>query len=211
MEQQFETKILKIQASAVRKGDAWTEAGREGIVGEVKVGTKNTTITSESGRRLAYIPSTTEVVVARDVETDESKEARFREARNQRVEDWYAEYEERRHTKAAFKKMDEILGNEGALVDGYRVGQFIAAQAEDKVEAKIYRSITVYKRRVAEGEDTKARDLIELVEMLADEAKDELVSIRALSRSTSVVDNIMEDAENAAKAEFARKHYFGWF
>lgn len=211
MEQQFEAHGLEIKVSAVRKEDAWSEAGREGIVGEVKVGTKNTTVTSMDGKRLAYIPNDTVVRVIRMVETEESKEARFREARNQRVEDWYASYEERRHTKAAFKKLDEMLGHEGALVDGFRMGQFIAAQAEDKVEAKVYRSITTYKRRLAEGEEVKARDLVEFVEMLADEAKDELLSIRALSRSTSVVDNIMEDADRAATADFARKHYFGWF
>lgn len=149
-------------------------------------------------------------------ETEASQNARYAAERrvrmNGKIADWFGRYQPRRATNKAHAKINEVLAHEGALVDGYLLGQLVEAQAADKVAARVHQGIEAFTLREAgRGPYAEVEDLFGMAEYMAEEFRRSVLQIRALSRSTSVLDNVMEDADRAAEAEYLRRYESTWF
>ena len=149
-------------------------------------------------------------------ESEASKAARYeadrRERLDARIRGWYDRYENRRHTnRIQAKIVERLAAHPGALIDDYLMGELIEAQADDKIEATVHHNISNYLDGSARGDFAEAPDLVAAVEIVANSYRDMALQFRGLSRSTSVMSNVMEDADRAAQAEFARTYDRRWF
>lgn len=206
MDKKFES--LTVEGKDLKAGDVLTK----GEIGKVMVKQAWTHFTYMSGETGKY--RNDEAVFIRR-ETEESKgariEAEHRARRNKLIREWFGTYQERSRTKAVQAKINDQLNRDGGLVDDWTVSQLLTAQAEDKVSARVHRAIRVFDEK---GADHPASDLVEVVELVAERFRNELISgMRGgMSRSTSIVHNAMEDADRAAQAGFLDGGSFGsWF
>ena len=218
MDKQYET--ITVKATEIRRNDFLLgrrgQGGGQPLVKKVEPKVKWVYVTDTNDKVWEFPKDQDNVMVMRETEASRMArvEADHREYRNEKIQKWFDKFESRRHTLAAQAKINEILSNEGALVDDWNMRGFIEAQASDKVEARVHHALEFYFRKQEEGESVAA-DLVEMVEKIADDVKDSLFSEynSGLSRSTSVVENVMEDADRAAKGRFAKEpfRFFGAF
>lgn len=194
-----ETIQLTVLAKDVQKGDIIVTAGKARTVGDLKVGRKNVELFDENAKSVFYAPLDSEVRVTREVETEESKTARLEESKNRLIQKDIERHQAGAYT-AAQKVANDIL--QYGKTDSFALTNLISFQATDQVWAEWIKAHN-YMTSEERGEERKSSSqALEL--FVAGKAKDVVrkASYGLLSRSTSVVSNVMEDAELAAWAEF---------
>lgn len=185
--------LTTIKVSALRAGDEFQ--GK--TVKEVKVGTKNATITTTEGKKIV-VPLTETALVIREERTPEADHAADIKYRTERAEQAIAKAQARFDT--AVKEMNEQLTKYGHA-DSFRMANFIQAQANNRVWSLVSKKAK---------EDNIS--VLEAADRVADYYRKRHYMIKSgISRSTSVVSNVMEDAENEAILEFLRDHETGWY
>lgn len=172
-----------------------------GTITEKKVGTKWVYLTVQgptSSHKGEFLRGT-EVKVLREKETKESQKARDRARRNRALQQWILG--RRGPLDRALEKFNANM----AAYDHADPESVLVAQADHKILARF--------AHAAEGNFTGAKDLVELRDAFVAELVEYLVSDlrhRALSRSTSVISNLLEDVEREATARFIEQHRRGW-
>lgn len=208
MDKQYETIVVK--ATEIRRGDRLMGRLGEPIAKKVDIKVKWVYVIDEDDKTWEFPKDQIAVLVMRETQASKTAriEAEHRTYRNEKIEQWVAKYEERSHTKKAQAKINEILSNEGALVDDWNMRGLIEAQAADKVAARVHHALEFFLSKQAEGEPV-AKDLVEMAEKIADDYKDKMFSgyNMGLSRSTSVVENVMVDADRQAEAAYVKDVY----
>lgn len=185
--------LTPIKVSALRAGDEFQ--GK--TVKEVKVGTKNATITTTDGKKIV-VPLTETALVVREERTPEAVHAADLKYREERAERAVAQAQDR--FDAAVKEMNEDLTKYGH-VDSIRMANLIQAQANNHVWSLVAKKAK---------EDNIS--MLEAADRVADYYRKRHYMIKSgLSRSSSVVKNVMEDAESEAILEFLRDHEAGWY
>lgn len=211
MDKQYET--ITIKATEIRRNDyllGRQSMGGQPLVTKVEAKVKWVYVTDTNDKVWEFPKDQENVLVMRETEASRNAriEADHREHRNEKIGKWFENFESRRHTLEAQAKINEILSNEGTLVGYFEMSNFIEAQAADRVEARVHHALEYYFRKVVDGEPV-ATDLVEMVEQIAFDFKDSLLSEynSGLSRSTSVVENVMADADRSAQARFAKEPF----
>lgn len=209
-----EIKFVTVLASLVHVGDIIaTGAERDTIVHSVKVGTKWVELRNNIGKLIMRVEAATELTVGREFETDESKAARERAFRNEAIRKSVAKKDVNSNTLKALAALTE-QAEKGYIADSFKTSALLAAQAEDKVADGFGAFVTNNVGRVNK-ETGEVIDETAAWEAYIEVLKERLLGrsydmTRGLSRSTSVVSNVMDDAEREATVEFVR-HGGGWF
>ena len=212
-EAEYRTEISKVELQDVKKGDTLVTGAQSPVnVHSVKVGTKWVELRDVIGKLILRAEVGTEVSVARDVETDESKERRLRARKNEMIRKAVAERDVNSAQKKALAVINKAV-EEGYIVSSFQTADLIAAQAEDKVYDRLGAYITNNVGR--ELEDGTVIDETAAYEAYRESLKERLLGsydlTRGLSRSTSVVSNLMDDAEREATVEFIRHGVLKWW
>ena len=212
-EAEYRTEISKVELQDVKKGDTLVTGAQSPVnVHSVKVGTKWVELRDVIGKLILRAEVGTEVSVARDVETDESKERRLRARKNEMIRKAVAERDVNSAQKKALAVINKAV-EEGYIVSSFQTADLIAAQAEDKVYDRLGAYITNNVGR--ELEDGTVIDETAAYEAYRESLKERLLGsydlTRGLSRSTSVVSNLMDDAEREATVEFIRHGILKWW
>lgn len=204
IERETRTELLTVKIEDVHKGDTFARADKERVVHAVKLGTKWVELRTEDGMLIIRQQVGTVVPVAREVETDESKARRQRALKNETIRKSLDKRETQHATKKATAKIQEKL-EKGYLIDSFTMSKLIAGQAEDKVYDLLAHRMESVGREL---EDGTIVDETFVYERFVEEMKERLIGgydlTRGLSRSTSVVSNVMDDAEREAIVEFIR-------
>lgn len=212
MDKQYTTQQFTVGAGNVQRGDVISTENPGNLpygatVERVKVGTKYATLIDANDQPMARLYADTPVVVERQVETDESKAARRRAYVLDDIENDLAKWQPQM-PKVANDVWTKAANYE--KVTSFTMDALIQAQAEDKVWLgwrKAYDYLTARPE-----ERGGPLDALQALALYVEELRKEIVrkaSYGLLSRSTSVVSNVMEDAELAAKAEFV-EHAERW-
>lgn len=203
---EFRTELLTVKIEDVLKGDTFARAGKEKVVHAAKLGTKWVELRDEQGVLIIRQQVGTTVPVAREVETDESKARRNRALSNETIRKSVAKRDVNTATTKALAKINEKVA-QGYTISSFEMSDLIAAQAEDRVYDRFTAFVTNNVGRVNE-ETGEVVDETAAMEAYREILKDRLIGAfdltRGLSRSTSVVSNIMDDAEREATVEFVR-------
>lgn len=203
---EFRTELLTVKIEDVLKGDTFARAGKEKVVHAAKLGTKWVELRDEQGVLIIRQQVGTTVPVAREVETDESKARRQRALKNETIRKSVAKRNVNTATTKALAKINEQVAK-GYTISSFEMSDLIAAQAEDRVYDRFTAFVTNNVGRVNE-ETGEVVDETAAMEAYREILKDRLIGAfdltRGLSRSTSVVSNIMDDAEREATVEFVR-------
>lgn len=211
-EAEYRTEISKVELQDVRKGDTLVTGAQSPVnVHSVKVGTKWVELRDVIGKLIIRAEVGTEVSVARDVETEESKERRLRAKKNEMIREAVA----KRDVNSAQKKALAVINKaveEGYQVSSFQMADLLAAQAEDKVYDRLGAFIT---NNVGREIEDKVWDEVDAYEAYRETMKERLLGsydmTRGLSRSTSMVSNLMDDAEREATVEFIRHGILKWW
>lgn len=192
----YTAEALTTELRNVRIGDE--RDGRK--VRNIKSGPKNTELFDTDGKRIEYARHETMVQITRYSETEESSVAGRRARRNR-----FLQQELATRTAGldyAREKLAEQLDRDG-YADYSRIQGLLSAQAELKLKHELV--------GIASAE--KVVDLVHAEELLIDRLKDQLLQDfrhRAFSRSTSVVSNLMEDADREMAAKFIDRTRYGF-
>jgi hypothetical protein len=169
-------------------------------VANVKTGRLNTELLDADGKRIDYFRNETGVLITRTEETAESRELQERMRRNRSI---LASVLSRGMVQEkARESFNEYLAEYGTVEPG-RLANLLQANAEYKV----WEDFARIAERVQEADyngDFEG-DLVDLMARFADQLRDRLLQpfgFRALSRSTGVVHNLVEDVEREAIAKF---------
>jgi hypothetical protein len=186
-----------VKMTEVRRADVVN--GR--VVDRVKSGPKWTELLDADGKRIARIESEFETYIERAEETGESRDARNRAYANRGIQ--------RKLNDPATAVADAVAKIAEASAKGHEIGynllaDLISAQAKAKVWAS-------FRSAVLAAPD--GLDLTEVRDAFRARLTDHLVgavsgSQTGLSRSTSVVSNVLDDADRAAIADFIRDPWF---
>ena len=184
-----------VDAERLREGD---EYEGEEILSR-KVGRKWVTLTTPT-RKEVLVPVGEKVAVQRERST-----AAAREADNAYQKERMA----KKAVEGAQEKLDKALADvtehiqQYGHADSFRMGALIAAQENNNVWSSV--------GRIAENQGISYTEAIEIKVNQIKEGISGYGFRSGLSRSTSVVSNIMEDAKNEAMIEFLRDHERGWY
>ena len=186
------TEAVNVKVESVRKGETVISLGEHFEVGEVKHGNKYVTILSTEGKTLFRLEPGSSVWAER--ETSWSRQARDEAIHvnrvNERLRQAAAEYKHNERTKAVHAKLTEAA-YEGYVADSFRMADLIQAQAKDEVFGRLYTTLN----SVLEKDPN--RNLVEWLEEYKKQLLREFtVHFRGLSKSTSQVSNLMDDARN---------------
>ena len=203
-----------VSAAHVKKGDVY--GGR--TVYTKKTGTKWTELREEDGMLILRTLNEDPISVAREVPTDEERaaveaeRAAERRARsNEDIEAWVrtkiGKFEERMHGYT----LKIINGSMSYSYDSY--GSMMEEQAEFEIAQAVK---SIFEQGLKSDEDRseenlefwagRERDWVNAFELWVEQAKEELTSrysVRALSRSTSVISNLLEDVKRSITLELA--------
>lgn len=195
---EYDVRVEEVAARYVQQGDILANH----TVGEVKRGTKWADISDTEGKRILRVPLSDLVSVERQYPTEESVNARGRAHRNERIARALATRTDQ--IQEALDKLNKHYAEYGYLRH-WEVEPLIAAAAEEKVWRRFVSAVSHYE----EQEDFEG-DLVDVVEEFKEHLKEGLTGEyrhRALSRSTSIVSNLMDDCDTAAEAAFVNKHW----
>lgn len=184
---------VKVEATKVRVGNIIDGE----VVVEVKRGSKYVKVWSAE-RMLLQVDISAEIGVTHTVETEESKTARTDYIYNFVILQSASKHVANSGQIAALAKL-QANADKGYTASSFDTAALLEAQATDDVQA---RWVDALDHLLGEGHDAKAaRDIY-----VADLKEDLVASYDGgLSRSTSVVSNIMEDARDAAIRTFIRR------
>jgi len=203
-----------VEIRNVKRGDVMNGA----TVGDVRTGPKYVRVFDADGKQIASAATDQETltVVVRDRETPESVEARRRAINNEAIEDRVAEETAKGpqpRTLAALAGMTEEVTN-GYHVNHVGVGGLMTAQAKDTLWARFISMVDYnFSDEAAARDDFTPVDHVGVLERFRSTVADLLLGSHdltgGLSRSTSMVANLMNDAEREAYAEFYRRTEHG--
>lgn len=203
--------LSKVNIEDVVKGDTIASGAQRDVnVGQVKVGTKWVELRSGAGTLLIRAERGTEVTIAREVETEESRNARHRANKNAVIRRFM---DSREVNQAQLKVLAELTeqAEKGYYADSFKMTALLAAQADDKINDSFAAFVTNNVGREFEDGSTIIDEVAayeafkeELVERLTGRGYD---LTRGLSRCTSMASNLMDDAEREAIVNFIRDSY----
>lgn len=195
-EQTYHYEQVTVAISACQIGDL--RGGRK--VANIKTGPKNTELFDENGKRIDYFPNATGILIERRVADQEVSDARYRAGRHNRI---LGMLENRREpvlkAQAALAEQVAELG----FVDHWKLDAFIAAQGECRVWEGFAGVVENLANR--EGEKAFEGDLVDAMTQYAEYLQEQVMSSykhRALSRSTGVVSNLLDDVDMEATVKF---------
>lgn len=192
-----EETILTVPASDVRKGDVLLDRKDRGTVGDRKVGTKRITTFDLEGKENGYFLLTDDVRVARTHETEESYAARQRAHLNAKI------------LKAIENSKQELPSLVEEITKSMMSGCLTHWQLDKMVEAQSQAFCwETVENWIKQGEGK--HDPYESAEKTKEQFTREIMNggqgTRALSKSTSVTANLMDEALVEAKIEFCRDY-----
>ena len=195
-ETEYKTVQLTVRADQVRAGDVRlkTQGNRTVTreVAEVKVGTKWVYLRDAQGKTIDELPLEAGVLVQRTQQTEDSAQAQHRAYQNRKLAQTLAGRSD--GVQSALARVTEQITEYGAA-DYNAISGLLAAQAQLKVHNEL----------VGMALTEKYEDLVAAAHAFAERLKNQLVQDvrhRALSRSTSVVSNLLEDCDREAMAKF---------
>ena len=187
----------EVRADAVWKSDGIVLEHGIKPAAEVKTGTKWTHITDKNGATILRVERDAIVKVLRRHETAESREAYRRAERNRRLCEQLTTYGQ--SLERARRKLDKEL-DEYHYVDYSALGDLMEAQAERRLWARFEATVNHFQKK-----DDFTGDLVDVFDEYAEGLKQQLVEKyrhRSLSRSTSIVSNLLQDVETEVIASF---------
>lgn len=207
-EEEYETYDVTTTASGVQRGDVILLDCVETMVGRTSTGTKWTELfKTRTDHKIMRVPNHTEITVTRRRATDTYRDASQRADANRRIArnvaadlgdpNMTAATEVRLGLEKCIEKLDQ-----GWLLQSNDIREIVTAQATAKIRAQWIDAV----QYVASGgrEDFNG-DLIDLLDEFIADLKNRLVQMQssfALSRSTSVIENVMTDTDMWAIAQF---------
>lgn len=200
VEPEYEYREVETMIASVNRNDIVGSS----TVASSKTGTKWTELFTASGVKICRRLNTDPVTVSRRFETEESLKARERAqwnqgiARNLKDHVHQTEFDIMASTTAKLEECLEVT-KMGYMLDYQKIGSLMETQATAKVHANFVQAM------VHEASKDDDRDLATLLEEYLVHLKDQLAnkySQRAISRSSNMVSNLMEDVDNSAIAHF---------
>lgn len=202
-----QTAAMVLEAGQIKRGDVFSRGKKMVEAATVKVGPKNAEVLDKDDKSILYMAKENPVTVYREIETDESKAAREKALKADYLErelrDW------KPSTEAVAGSLLEQAQEHGQ-VRAYTVADLINSQARDQVWyewAGAHHYLTEGRRE----EDGGTVGTVEALQKFMEQQQRRLLNQfphNALSRSTSVVDNAMEDANRSAVARFLDEHRY---
>lgn len=200
-EPEVEQVEVETLAGHIEVNDLLVSDGVAYRVTAVKVGTKWTKAVLDGGKKMD-VANETPVTVLKTQVTKASAERGLRAYRNARLAGMLAQ----RDTDYAAKVEKFMTAAATGSADSWRLGDFLSAQAEKKLLDRL--------AHVAEGNFLGLEDLVEAREALVEKLREEIFDgyrfSRALSRSASTCDNLLDDVDREATVEFIREAQKGW-
>lgn len=182
-----ETVITEMAAREVRKGDVV----KGHTIAETKSGPKWTYLRNANGKLILEVGSDVVVEVSRQVETKDSVAAQTRSMRNRAIAQKLS-MRANALASAQVQMNDEL--NKYSQVSYSALTNLLEAQANLKVWNQ-------FAGAAASAED--GQDLVDVKKELIEYLTTRLVqNVRALSRSTSVTSNLIEDCDREAMGRF---------
>lgn len=176
----------------VRLGDTVEEQ----VVANKTTGPKWTVLENAEGKRITRLENDVEVSAIRTEKTQEFLQSNRRYLKNEQIRETLSGLGSA--TQVALEKVTVDIDFNG-YADYGSISALLAAQAGDRVLSQV----SLMAQHAKAGQD-----LLDIYEMAVERFKDILASDyrnRALSRSTSVVSNLLEDCEKEAMAEFINR------
>ncbi len=189
-------KILDdVEIQLMRKGDTLFDASR--VVETVKTGPKWTELLDAEGKRILRLPKESIVMRQREVETKDSQVAIHRVRKNRSL--LVGILSAKDNVQAALQNLNDTVEQYGYATES-ALSTLLKAQADMKVWGDF--------SRMANGEGAEKRqekDLYDSMKTFSKHLGEKLIEgaqYNALSRSTSVLTNIMNDVDREAAARF---------
>jgi hypothetical protein len=205
---EFETYTETIKAGAAREGDMITSDPAMRRIRKVKAATKWTELRTEDGTLILRTLSDSDIEVYRERETEASRNRRSREAKNARLLNAAAEHQPQSNTKKALEALNERVAA-GCMVDHWLTSRLLDAQAEDEVLDVLFHLVN---ERATDPES--ATDAVDVLEAYKTKLMEQMIGSHdltsGLSRSTSMVSNLMNDAKREAIARFLNREYLAF-
>lgn len=215
-----------VTVSQLRVGDKVTtwhtpQPRQAGEVARIDKRVKRADVTLTSGDVVKNLELTGTAIVERMIRTDEEKAAERHEALL-----WAIDRAEKDAAEDLVEQQQKVaaLLTAGERFDHWRLESLLKAQATAAIWAKVAHVHLVHAQRTSEdieqliknwGDDEKTHGPItrlEAMELVVEKTKEWLIEQSSfLSRSTSVMSNLIDDVERQAAADFLRHHSYGWF
>lgn len=192
---------ITVTTAELRKGDSIvsgpTRTLHFGIVQAVSLRAKRATVTVRDANthedRKGDCDRTATFIIEREVETEEERQAEMDEFLSMSLR------KSRESAKAALEAAQDKMAK--ALPTG-RVSHWeIQTLVEAQAMEELWDRVDTIEERVTEG-TIEPLSYVEIVEKVRERCREDLLSFRASSRSTSTMSNAVEDAQMEAKRQF---------
>lgn len=215
-EREYDYVYTPTVAGKLKKGDVYRfDDGTTGIVQDVKLGTKNATVSvsHENGKTKTLVHKLQEPVsINAKVETEESK-ARSMEAYRERELEIALKTYEPRQSKAVAEMV--LKTQKGYVADSWDARTLINAAANDRVMPIYEHTVDRVKESIASGEEgfeNERNPYSRAFKIVKEEFTREIMQNagRGESNSTSAISNEFERELIKAKADFLGNIRWGW-